>query len=98
ARLVQRSGSPLFARRADVSFRSPVPIAVAMKTVVGPAMTLADRGAPERLAPDSPDYATDHRAGRPGDQKAGSGAGHRPDRIGLRCRSSDCPDKNYRRQ
>src|SRR5271168_2865612 len=43
-------------------------VAVTMETVVGPAMTSADRRTPERLAPDRPDHAADHGAGRTGNQ------------------------------
>jgi hypothetical protein len=64
-----------------------------MEIAVGPAVTLADRGSPERLAPDSPDDASYHRAWRPGDEKARSGACHRSNRIGLCRRNPDRPGK-----
>jgi hypothetical protein len=78
---------------------SPVPdvAAVAMKIAIGPAVTFADRGSPERFAPNSPDDDADHRTGRPGDEKAGSSARHRSNRIGLRGRNPERPRKNCRR-
>jgi len=57
---------------------------MAMKIAVGPAMTSADRGSPERLAPDGADNAADYRAGRSGDDEAGSSARHGANGIGVR--------------
>jgi hypothetical protein len=55
-----------------------------MKIAVGPAVTPADRGSPERFPPNSPDNAAHYRAGRPGNEKARPGACHGSNSIGLR--------------
>jgi hypothetical protein len=91
---------PLSRERAVLPFthRSPVLAAMAMEVAVGPAMALADRRSPERLAPNRPDDAAHDCAGRSGDQEAGAGARYRPNRVGLGRRHSDCPGKYCRRQ
>jgi hypothetical protein len=72
--------------------------AMAVKVAVGPAMALADRWSPERFTPNRADHPADHRAGRPGHDKARSGTGHGADRVGLRRRNPDRSGKNCGRQ
>ena len=67
-----------------------MPIAVAVETVVGPAMAPADRRTPERLAPDRADHAADYRAGRTGYQQARAGTGRCADHVGVGARRRQC--------
>src|SRR5262249_54946457 len=85
----------------SASVKSDLPVlgvaAMTTEIAVSPAMSLADRGSPERFAPDSPDDTADHRAGRSGDKKTRSGARHCTDRIRLRRRNPERSGKNCRR-
>src|SRR5271154_3792727 len=74
------------ARRRTAPPRDLPVAAVTMEAVVGPAMTSADRRTPERLAPDRPDHAADHGAGRTGNQQTRTGAGRGTHHVGARTR------------
>src|SRR5580700_3459945 len=58
-------------------------VAVAMEAVVGPAVTSADRRAPERLAVDRADDAASHGTDRSCDHKTNARAGRGTDHIGV---------------
>jgi len=56
-------------------------LAVAVKTVVGPAFALAEGWTPKGLAPNRADHTADDCARRTGNKQSGSGAGCRADQV-----------------
>src|SRR5579864_4800754 len=78
--------SAVLARQMELSARRPMPAAMAVEAVVGPAVASADRGAPERLAVDRADDAAGDRTDRACDHETNARAGRRADHVGLRAR------------